>query len=73
VGVRRALRVRIELIRTQELGTMDADDRPNAIRREVIRQVNVRVRVPDAVPDESLFFLVALLAGAVCGYLAASF
>jgi hypothetical protein len=52
---------------------MDADDGPIAIAGEPVRRVRFRMRVPDAVPDESLFFLVALLAGAVCGYLAASF
>jgi hypothetical protein len=34
-----------------------------------IRGAPVRLILPDAVPDESLFFLLAVLAGGVCGFL----
>ncbi|HVL54847.1 MAG TPA: hypothetical protein VM344_11385 [Vitreimonas sp.] len=50
---------------------MDAEHRPIPVSRQRISDATVRLRVPDAVPDESLFFVLALLAGGVCGYLAA--
>ena len=37
--------------------------------RQRIRGAPVRLILPDAVPDESMFFLLAVLAGGVCGYL----
>jgi hypothetical protein len=36
---------------------------------ERIRTAPVRLVLPDAVPDESLFFVLAILAGGVCGFL----
>jgi hypothetical protein len=37
--------------------------------RQRIHGAPVRMIVPDAVPDETMFFLLAVLAGGVCGYL----
>jgi hypothetical protein len=51
---------------------MDVDDLPNPIRRYAVRGVTLRLRLPDAVPDESMFFLLSLLAGGICGYLVAA-
>ena len=50
---------------------MDADEPIRAVPREHVRGGRVRMRLPDAAPDESMFFLIALVAGAVCGYLVA--
>ena len=50
---------------------MDAEEPIRAIPREHVRRGRVRMRLPDAEPDESMFFLIALVAGAVCGYLVA--
>lgn len=51
---------------------MEVDDRPYPVRRYAVRGARLRLRLPDAMPDESMFFVVALLAGAVCGFLAAN-
>jgi hypothetical protein len=38
-------------------------------RREAVRHVRIRLAVPDAMPDESMFFVLSLLGGAFLGYL----
>ena len=43
----------------------------SAPRRHHVEPGRVRLRVPDAVPDESMFFLLALVAGGLIGYLVA--
>jgi hypothetical protein len=49
---------------------MSWDDVPfGIIRREPVRQVRVRVVIPDAMPDESMFFVLSLLGGGFLGYL----
>jgi hypothetical protein len=55
---------------------MDRYDRTTKVARERVRAGAVHVRLLHPGPaegevDESLFFLIALLAGAVCGYLVA--
>lgn len=40
-----------------------------AVERETVREVRVRTLVPDAMPDESMFFVLSLLGGAFLGYL----
>ena len=37
--------------------------------REAIRHVRVRMIIPDAMPDESMFFVISLLGGGFLGYL----
>jgi hypothetical protein len=37
--------------------------------REAIRHVRVRMIIPDAMPDESMFFVISLLGGGFFGYL----
>lgn len=51
---------------------MDLDERLIFIRRELVHGSGVRLRLPDATPDESLFFLIAVLAGGIVGYLFAN-
>jgi hypothetical protein len=48
---------------------MSWDDVPVGVTREAVRQVRIRVRVPDAMPDESMFFVLSLLGGGFLGYL----
>jgi len=54
---------------------MDTQDRVTKVARERVRGGAVHVRTHSAPTgeqvDESLFFLIALIAGAVCGYLVA--
>lgn len=54
---------------------MDVDERPVSVVRERVRAGAVRFRRhltrTDDVPDESVFFLLALLAGAISGYVVA--
>jgi len=50
---------------------MGSDEVLVAVRSERVAGVRVRVRLPDARPDESTFFLLALAFGALCGYLVA--
>ena len=50
---------------------MDVDEALIRIQRQLVHAGPVRLRLPDAAPDESWFFLVAILAGAICGYIAA--
>ncbi|HEV8490148.1 MAG TPA: hypothetical protein VGQ58_10215, partial [Candidatus Limnocylindrales bacterium] len=37
--------------------------------REAIRHVQIRMIIPDAMPDESMFFVLSLLGGGFLGYL----
>jgi hypothetical protein len=48
---------------------MSWDDVPVGVTREAVRQVRIRVLVPDAMPDESMFFVLSLLGGGFLGYL----
>ena len=48
---------------------MSWDELPVGVEREVVRGVRIRVRVPDAMPDESMFFVLSLLGGGFLGYL----
>ena len=50
---------------------MDAEEPIRPVRPEHVPSARVRMRLPDAEPDESMFFLIALVAGAICGYLVA--
>jgi hypothetical protein len=51
---------------------VEVDGEARRVQRHLVRGARLRMRLPDAMPDESMFFVVALLAGAVCGYLAAT-
>jgi hypothetical protein len=57
------------------MGTTDPRDRPPALKPQRVRSGGVHVRrqpsLRDETFDESLFFLLALLAGAISGYLVA--
>ena len=49
---------------------MSWDEVPAGVtRREAVRHVRIRMAVPDAMPDESMFFLLSLLGGGFLGYL----
>jgi hypothetical protein len=49
---------------------MSWDDVPVGVAtREAIRNVRIRMVVPDAMPDESMFFVLSLLGGGLLGYL----
>ena len=53
---------------------MDHDERSTRaeavlVEPEAVRAVAVRLRLPDATPDEAAFFLASIVAGAFCGYL----
>jgi hypothetical protein len=48
---------------------MSWDDVPVGVTREAVRRVRIRVLVPDAMPDESMFFVLSLLGGGFLGYL----
>lgn len=48
---------------------MSWDDVPVGVTREPVREVRIRVAVPDAMPDESMFFVLSLLGGGFLGYL----
>jgi hypothetical protein len=49
---------------------MSWDEVPVGVtRREAIRHVRIRMIVPDAMPDESMFFVLALLGGGFLGFL----
>jgi hypothetical protein len=48
---------------------MSWDDVPVGVSREAVRHVQVRLAVPDAMPDESMFFVLSLLGGGFLGYL----
>jgi len=49
---------------------MSWDEVPVGVaRREPVSHIRVRLALPDAMPDESMFFVLSLLGGAVLGYL----
>jgi hypothetical protein len=48
---------------------MSWDDVPVGVTREVVREVRIRFAMPDAMPDESMFFVLSLLGGGFLGYL----
>ena len=48
----------------------DADEPSMPVQGEPVERGAVRLRVPEARPDEVTFYLVALLVGALCGCLA---
>ena len=50
---------------------MDANERPIAIHREHVHCTTVRFRAQAASPDDSVVIILALLVGAISGYLLA--
>ncbi len=50
---------------------MNGRRRPGAMWQERVPRTAVRLRLPDASPDESLVYALAMIVGALFGYLAA--
>ncbi|MGZ8613030.1 MAG: hypothetical protein ACXWX0_12280 [Actinomycetota bacterium] len=48
---------------------MSWDEVPVGVVREPVSHILVRLALPDAMPDESMFFVLSLLGGAFLGYL----
>lgn len=48
---------------------MSWDEVPVGVVREPVSDIRVRLALPDAMPDESMFFVLSLLGGAFLGYL----